>query len=144
MHLIRKKIVRDLNNPWITTQIEKLFKNRSDAYERWKRDRSNAQKWNNFTPLLNQANRKVKCKKREFFASQLNADLPAKQLWRNIKRLGLKQTNTKMGGGDITAGCLNTFFVAQTVPFTFNQHEDSVEAQSNFSFSSYGICLSFV
>lgn len=132
---LRKKTVRDPNNPWITNQIERLFKNRSDAYECWKRDKSNSQKWANFTRLRNLANNKVKSTKREFFASQLNADLPAKQLWRNIKRLGLKQTNTKMGGGDITAGSLNVFFVTQTVPFSFSHNHDSFELPSRFSFT---------
>lgn len=131
---LKKKVVRDPNKPWITARIEQIFKNRSDAYECWKRDRSDSRKWRNFTHLRNHANREVKRTKREFFASQLNADLPAKQLWRNIKRLGLKQTNTRVGGGDVTAGTLNVYFVTHCLPFSFNQVEDLVEPHEHFSF----------
>lgn len=131
---LKKKIVKDPTKPWFNAHIEKLLKNRSDAYECWKRHKSNPHKWKNFTLLRNQANREIKQRKQEYFTSQLSADLPAKQLWTNIRRLGLKHTNTQVGGGDVVADSLNVFFVSHCNPVTFNQIESDIDSQQTFSF----------
>lgn len=131
---LRKKTIINPNSPWINNQIDRLFRNRSEAYECWKRDKNNTQKWNNFKCLRNVANREVKRTKREFFASKLRCDLPARQLWKNIKRLGLKQANTTMGGGDVCADSLNTFFVSHNVPVSFNPNANLTEIEPHFSF----------
>lgn len=131
---MKKKLSRDPTNPWINSRINRLFKNRSDAYECWKKDKTDSRKWINFTRLRNLTNREVKRTKKEFYISQLSADLPAKELWKNIKRLGLKQTNTSVGGGDVTADSLNSFFVSHYIPLSFNASGDTIDSQPNFSF----------
>lgn len=56
---LRRKLVTNPTSPWINGNISRLFKNRSDAYECWKRDKSDSQKWKNFTRLRNLTNREV-------------------------------------------------------------------------------------
>lgn len=131
---LKKKTFKDPSCPWINKHINQIFSNRSEAYECWKKDKNNLRKWNNFKCLRNFANREMIRVKREYFTTQLNADLPTKQLWNNIKRLGLKQTNTKMGGGDVNASTLNNYFVSHYVPITFIENCDSTELQSEFTF----------
>lgn len=131
---LKKKVARDPSYPWINNYINRMFKNRSEAYECWKKDKNNTRKWKNFTCLRNLTNREIKRVKREYFTSQLNADLPAKTLWKNIKRLGLTQTNTRMGGGDVNATTLNNYFVSHYTPVSFVENSDSTESHSEFSF----------
>lgn len=131
---LRKKIIPDPGTPWISPQIRRMIKNRSDAYECWKKDKGNEVKWNNFARLRNITNREVNFSKREFFASQLNINLPANKLWHNIERLGLKRTTTRAGGGDVTAMSLNNFFVSHYIPHTFTEIPSDDDLVTNFSF----------
>lgn len=48
----------------------------------------------------------------------------------------MKQTNTTIGGGDVCADSLNTFFVSHNVPISFNPNNNSSELEPNFSFRS--------
>lgn len=131
---LTKKTVKDPSAPWINENVHKLFKNRASAYECWKKDSSNILKWNNFARLRNITNRTVKNTKREYFASQLNTFLPAKTIWNNIKRLGLKDSRTRAGGGDVSAASLNNYFVSHYVPSTFLEDGQNELALSCFSF----------
>lgn len=131
---LTRKFIRDPSSPWINGHVHRMFNNRANAYECWRRDKNNPQKWNNFVKLRNITNRTVKNTKREYFASQLNAFLPAKKLWTNIKRLGLKHSNTKVGGGDVTATSLNRFFVSHYVPSSFLENVHADEVPAGFSF----------
>lgn len=131
---LRHKVIHDPSAPWISPQIRRLFKNRSDAYECWKQDKGNEVKWNSFARLRNQSNREIRSSKREFFASQLNTNLPTNKLWHNIKRLGLKRISTRAGGGDVSAMSLNTFFTSCYIPHTFTEIPEDDNLSANFSF----------
>lgn len=134
---LKMKTTSDPSAPWINPSVKHLFRKRSEAYDRWKRDKSSTVKWNAFARLRNKSNRAVKQSKYTYYSRLLNPSLSSNKLWENIKRLGLSKTPNRTGGGDvcnITADSLNQFFVSNQVPFTFDEQLLANSSSSSFSF----------
>lgn len=84
--------VIDQSRPWLTQRILNLINQRNNAYSRWKRFRSN-DCWHFFKLLRNHVNQEIRSSKRAYYCSKFHVKLPTKQLWSNLRDIGIGKCN---------------------------------------------------
>ena len=73
--------------PWFNNDISYAIINRNLAYAKWKRSKTEMDK-SAYKRLRNYANELIKQAKINYDKQHLNVNLPNKQLWNNIKKIG--------------------------------------------------------
>ena len=96
-------------NPWCNSSIEKAIIERDLAYRNWKRNKTVENKASH-KRLRNKVNSIISKAKAEFDKQRLNVNLPCKQLWQNVKKLGITNRNTNSYSEEFTADSINEFF----------------------------------
>lgn len=84
------KTVRIQNEkcPWYNFEVKNAIKSRRKYYLKWRRS-PNPTTWRQYCYFRNQATLITRCAKRNFFASKLNTNLSSKQLWKNLRDIGI-------------------------------------------------------
>lgn len=82
-------------------------------YGIWKRKPSD-ENWNAYRSARNKASISVRRAKIRYFGTKLNSRLPPKQLWSNLKRLGVRSGSE--APCQLDADLLNEFFVSKNCP----------------------------
>jgi Reverse transcriptase (RNA-dependent DNA polymerase) len=110
---LKKYIIIDNANPWISIDIERAMIVRNIAYRVWKRRRTVAdhERYKYQRKLVNILVRRAK---RQYMAKFLDPKQPSKTLWRNLKEVGA--TNSTEGDVLYTADQLNNFFASTQTP----------------------------
>lgn len=136
-------------NCWFNSDIERAMLNRDLAYRTWKSSKLDSDKVN-YKILRNRTNFLIRKAKSTHDRKKFNTNLPSKQLWNNVKKLGLKDDNRCSNSIDISSEQINDFFVSNftmddsTIPtfaacpngFTFKPFLDYEIINSVFSIKS--------
>ncbi|XP_055628243.1 uncharacterized protein LOC129769796 [Toxorhynchites rutilus septentrionalis] len=81
-------------NPWFNSTISREIVNRDLLYKRWKHLK-NPNALLDFKRARNKVNELIRSAKRNYFSARLNTSLQTKELWKNVKKLGIKTPETK-------------------------------------------------
>lgn len=82
------KFRKSRKNPWFSGHIEKAMIERDLAYRNWKRTKCSQHKAQ-YHRLRNRVNFLVSKAKCEYDRNKINLNLPSKQLWNNVRSLGV-------------------------------------------------------
>lgn len=96
-------------NPWFNHEIEKAIIDRNVAYSNWKRSRSETS-GAHFKSLRNRVNMLIRDAKHQYDRERFNADLPSKQLWSNVKKLGVSKSQSTDCGSNFDVDEMNKYF----------------------------------
>lgn len=105
---IRRK--RNNANPWFSNAICCAIVDRDFAYRTWKHSKSEIDR-NTYKRLRNRVNTMISQAKIECDRLKFNTDLPSKQLWRNIKKLGVTK-ECSFANEDFAANEINDYFTS--------------------------------
>lgn len=87
------------SNQWMTREIMELRADRDKAFKLWKRSRLLADVDSykeKFICIRNLTNSKIQVAKKEYYQRRLDPNLPTKDLWKNLKSIGVSsKTNDK-------------------------------------------------
>lgn len=133
---LRRKLIPSPSTPWFNGNILQHMNLRDVAYSSWLRTRS-PRDLDRFRACRNRVTNMVKAAKRAYFRRRLNPELPSRNLWRNMRDLGLASSNSVTN--DIAPDAINQFF-CQTSGSVSNLDEPILSPSldgSKFSF----VCL---
>lgn len=130
---LRSFRVKNNSCPWYTQVVEQSFRHRNRLYNYWKRNPTPLSRVA-FTRARNRANLLVRQAKKVYFERKLNVSLPTKELWRNVKKLGVHSRSSTVTCLDPDE--LNNFFCENNSldHNHFNQLPDT-SRNCTFSFS---------
>ena len=120
---LRKIKKKSHDQPWFNDNIKNAIKERGRMYSRWKRSPTD-KNWESFRSARNHAVNVTKAAKTRYFHDKLNVNMPQKQLWNNIRNLGVgKQSGDEC---PIDADSLNDYFLSSnkfnnSKPFQLNE-----------------------
>lgn len=90
----KKESVSD--NPWMTREIRQLRRQRDVAYSSWKQHRLDVNCLSyrqNFNRLRNMLTLQIRTSKASYFEGKLNPQQPTKQLWKQLRSIGIAEKN---------------------------------------------------
>ncbi|XP_058817873.1 uncharacterized protein LOC131681179 [Topomyia yanbarensis] len=126
----RTVYVRDKRTPWITNEIQNAIAIRDLAYSLYARNPNRARgdaQWQNYISKKSRTNNLINTAKKRYADSQFSSDLPAKQLWSNLKRAGIHNTKTNHVTEELDAEQLNQFFAEGHLSL---QHQSSMSLET--------------
>lgn len=84
------RIVRAMKSscPWYNSKVRAAILTRNRLYSKWKRTKTDFA-WSQYKIARNNATTVIRQAKRLYCSSKLNASLPSKDLWRNLKHLNV-------------------------------------------------------
>lgn len=101
--------------PWFNDEVVQSIKLRGKMHNRWRRNPTE-HNWNEYRRARNSANSIIKEAKCRFYQSKLDSKLSAKDLWKNLKSVGVgKQKNQNCS---IDANIMNRYFTSSLNNFT--------------------------
>jgi len=120
--------------PWFTTAVKKALKKRSTARNKWKKN-PNESNWTAYKQARNDAMKIVRNSKAHFCKSRLNASLPPKILWKNLKKFGVCDNGNS--NCDLSPNDLNNYFVSACSSMSVRNDSNYINAdcKSTFEFS---------
>lgn len=138
--------VRDKRTPWITRGIEQAIAVRDLAYALYARNPNrtrNSNQWREYVQARDRAKTLITNAKKQYADRNFSADLPAKQLWSNLRREGVHNNEKKATpSNNFDAHHLNQFFTEghlalpnsrnATVPVTQETAPAHVQEELNF------------
>ena len=136
-HAPLKSVTIDENSaPWITANVRQSFRQRDSAYRQWLSSRTISD-WNNFCRQRNHNNRLVKSVKKSYSEKQLDPRLGTNVLWKNVRKLGLMDSNHSIGSGQFSSADFNKHFTNSQANISSNNNMifDDWNHQFSFSFS---------
>lgn len=108
---LRRVQVRNLKCPWFTREVLFAINNRRKQYCKWRRSPT-LRNWEAYCLTRNQSTFVTRRAKYNYFASTLNDSLPSKQLWTNLRKIGVGQ---KVGSDcRLDPNILNCSFLTST------------------------------
>lgn len=127
--------IRNTKCPWYTSEAQASIKNRRKHYRRW-RSNPTPRNWELYCQARNQATWIIRSAKRNYFASKLNVRLSSKQLWSNLRAIGVsnrEKLNCLLDPNELNDEFLaNTSSQLSSVPFD----EPLDQSQYNFDFAT--------
>lgn len=120
-----KKVKKKLNNqPWFDSSVLNAIKDRGKMYSRWKHNPT-PNNWEAYRRTRNFATLITQNAKKRYFENKLNPNLSSKQLWSNLKNIGIgKQKSAEC---TIDANTMNNYFLtanSETNSSLFNINEN--------------------
>lgn len=144
------------DNLWYNNDIELAIVNRNIAYNNWKRNKT-TDLHNIYKRLRNRVNETIKHAKENYERRIINTNVPSKQLWKNIKKLGVTKTSSTHKSCEFSPTDINNFFASNFTSddtpydgisgfsnddgFRFRQVEEFEVVNAVFSISSNAIGL---
>lgn len=104
-----KKFKKLKANPWFTVEIEWAIINRNIAYHNWKIFKTDLF-LTTYKRLRNRVTTIIRNAKRSHDMQRFNINLPSKELWNNVKKLGLTKKSHTTSSIDHPADAINDFF----------------------------------
>lgn len=95
-------------NPWFDSTICKSIVDRDLLFKKWKMSKNEADH-SMFKRARNRVNTLIRHAKERYYASRLDTKLPSKQLWNNIKNLGINRKESHVIN-DFSADEINNAF----------------------------------
>lgn len=135
---LRIKDCTPQNKPWFTQQIRTLMLRRDQAYNRWKRFRLEEHHCS-YRSLRNKVVMAIRTTKSKFYCNRLNSSLSGRQLWHNLRQMGIAKGKTNCID-DIDCNDLNQKFVslpAPPVPNTSSTEASTSNPHRLFSSTSF-------
>ncbi|XP_053698994.1 uncharacterized protein LOC128745964 [Sabethes cyaneus] len=105
--------VRDKRTPWITRDIEEAITVRDLAYTLYVRNPNrsrNSPQWQEYVQNRDRVKSLIFNAKKQYADRNFAHDLPAKQLWNNLKREGIHTNSKNKSPNDFDGDQLNQFF----------------------------------
>lgn len=107
-------IIRDKRTPWITTEIEHAIEVRNLAFSLFSRNPNRSRgdvQWVEYTRQRDRVKSLIFVAKKKYADKHFSCDLPAKQLWNNLKREGIHNpSKNNVAGESLDGDQLNRFF----------------------------------
>ena len=86
--------IKSSKPPWFSDQIKKIINHRNALYLRWRHDQCELN-WVSYKTVRNAVHVAIRNAKSNYYKVKLNCNLPAKQLWRRLEQIGLKNHKTE-------------------------------------------------
>uniref|UniRef100_A0A1W7R6J3 Putative reverse transcriptase n=1 Tax=Aedes albopictus TaxID=7160 RepID=A0A1W7R6J3_AEDAL len=118
-------------NPWFNADIERAMINRDLAYRNWKHCRS-AENKAEYKRLRNVVSSKISNAKRSHDREKLNLNLPCKQLWNNVRNLGVSTKQPAPVINQYPANDINEYFSSN---FSEGNNETILFSSNNNGFT---------
>lgn len=140
---ITTKRVRDTSCQWMTTEIMQLRRKRDSAFKKWKHSRGHSSEMfyrDAFIRSRNLTNSRISSTKKEFYNSRLDPKLPTKQLWNNLRSIGVAdkpEVECTIPPNDL----ISSFFPAPTL---LNQQIGGIASRSASPFGFHRVTTSDV
>lgn len=120
--------------PWFNNDISRAIINRNLAYNSWKRSKTEIDR-STYKRLRNKANELITQAKTKYDRRKIKVDLPSKQLWKNIKQLGISKDSRCLEQNDLCANEINDYFISN---FTDDDFMNSISSsQDGFKFVEF-------
>jgi len=122
---------RKPGHPWFNNEVAEAIKNRGKAYNRWRRNHTDFN-WNQYLSARKHASQLTNTAKCDYYKSKLDPNLPQKNLWNNLKSMGVKNKPNQNCLADPDS--LNQYFTSHTSTnsgTTFKINEDLLYNTSN-------------
>lgn len=131
--------VQNIACPWFTNHVKSALKNRHKSYEKWKRI-PNSANWVEYRKARNAATSAVRNSKRNFFSSKLSPNQSTKQLWNNLRQIGV--CSKEFSVCKIDPNLLNDFFIRSAISDSTNIPDCENQAYANLpnSFEFSAVC----
>ena len=130
-------VVKEPCASWVNADIRNAFRLRDRAHRKWRSSRSNSD-WYEYCRLRNHTVRLIRSAKKLHSETKLDYSLGPRVLWKNVRQLGLMDSNHNTGSDQFTSTELNNYFTsiqANNFPST-NEINDVWHHQFSFSFSN--------
>ena len=120
------------SSPWFNADIGRPIVNRDLLYKKWKcsRDANDLQA---FKRARNSVNSIIRSTKQNYYASRLHANLPTKELWKNVKKIGIKKSDTQ-STNSFTADDINNMFCQNFTDHVTIEQPDETNQEDRESF----------
>ena len=105
---IRKLRCESTSCPWYDANVKAAIDNKTKLYRKWKHKKT-VTALTEYRNARNSATSTIRAAKKRFFANKLNASLPSKVLWNNIRKLNIQNRNASRC--DIDPNDLNDYFL---------------------------------
>lgn len=121
------RISRPKKNPWFTSEIEQAIISRNIAYKNWLRDKTvdnNLQ----YKRIRNRVTCLIRNSKINYEKRTVNVNVSSKQLWNNIKKLGVSKDKTPGNNCSATSNEINNYFSSNFISDNQPMHTYSTNA----------------
>lgn len=119
-------------NPWFNPEIERSMISRDIAYRLWKNSKYENDKKKNYKRLRNKVNYIISKAKINHDKQRFNVNLPTKQLWTNVKQLGISKTKPTSTSSEHSVNAINDYFSSN---YTTCDHQSfSISPTESFGF----------
>lgn len=103
------KLYRRRTNPWFDHEIEKTIIERNIAYRNWKRSKTLSDEAH-YKTLRNRVVSKIKIAKQNYEKRMFDVGSSSKQLWSNVKKLGVSSKDSTVPVINANADSINDYF----------------------------------
>lgn len=115
-------------NPWFTVDIERAIISRDISYRNWLRDKSQTNKFE-YNRNRNKVNLLIRKSKENYDKRTLNLSTSSKQLWSNVKKLGVSKGKSTSNVCDASSEEINNYFSSN---YSSDSHPTNIyQANSN-------------
>ena len=133
---VRVVTTKEMSAPWVNASVRQSFRVRDSAHRRWKSS-GNPNDWNEYCRLRNHNVRVIRSAKKLYSERQLDTRQGSTVLWKNVRKLGLMDSNHSIGSGQFTSTDFNNHFTnIQTNNFLYDENIDDWHHQYSFSFNN--------
>ena len=133
---MREVTIKEPSAPWVNASVRQSFRIRDSAHRQWKSS-GNPSDWNEYCRLRNHNVRIIRSAKKTYSERQLDTRLSSNVLWKNVRKLGLMDSNHSIGSGQFTSADFNKHFTnIQTNNFLADENIDDWHHQYSFSFNN--------
>ena len=122
---------RKSDHPWFNDEVDEAIRNRGKLYNRWRRNRSN-HNWSQYLVARKHASMLTNAAKCNYYKSKLDPDLPPKNLWSNLKSVGIG--NKKSLNCSADANSLNQHFLSSSSTINTSSFKVNEDLLYNLSY----------